>query len=65
MSKEYHIIISESEYMDLNPQFRQRAKAVFNDYNEHKDDPIFKTFYKEYRKAKKKLEDYKYDKRHS
>ena len=64
MAKEYYIRFSEEEYMDIPPAFRSRATFVDNDYDSYKDDERFKSLYKEYKKAKKALEDYKYDCRH-
>jgi len=64
MAKEYYIRFSEEEYMDIPPQFRSRATFVDNDYDSYKDDEMFKSLYKEYKKAKKALEDYKFDLRH-
>ncbi len=64
MEKEYHIRVNESEYMELPKKFRERSIAIFNDYDEHKDDEIFKGLYNRYKKAKKELEKYKFNKRH-
>lgn len=64
MTKEYYIRFSEAEYMDIPAKFRTRATFVDNDYDSYKDDPTFKAIYSNYKKAKKQLEDFKYDKRH-
>jgi hypothetical protein len=61
MAKEYYIRFSEEEYMDIPPAFRSRATFVDNDYDTYKDDERFKALYKDYKKAKKALEDYKFD----
>lgn len=50
--------------MDIPIQFRERATAIFNDYDEYKDNPIFKQLYKTYKKAKKDLETFKFNQRH-
>jgi len=47
--------------MDIPPAFRSRATFVDNDYDTYKDDEIFKALYKVYKKAKRQLEDYKFD----
>jgi len=47
--------------MDIPPAFRSRATFVDNDYDTYKDDERFKALYKDYKKAKKALEDYKFD----
>jgi len=64
MAKEYYIRFSEEEYFDIPAQFRTRATFVDNDYEKYKDNERFKALYKAYKKAKKSLEDYKYDCRH-
>lgn len=64
MSKDYYIRFSEKEYMDIPAQFRDRATFIDNDYDSHKDDPMFKALYSKYKKAKKELEAYKFNKRH-
>jgi len=61
MAKEYYIRFSEEEYMDIPPAFRSRATFVDNDYESYKDDERFKALYKAYKKAKKALQDYKFD----
>ena len=61
MAKEFYVRFSEEEYMDIPPQFRSRATFVDNDYDTYKDDERFKRLYKAYKKAKKSLEDYKFD----
>lgn len=61
MAKEYYIRFSEEEYMNIPPAFRSRATFVDNDYDTYKDDERFKALYKSYKKAKKSLEDYKFD----
>ena len=61
MAKEYYIRFSEEEYMDIPPAFRSRATFVDNDYDSYKDDERFKALYKVYKKAKRQLEDYKFD----
>jgi hypothetical protein len=64
MSKDYYIRISEEEYMDIPSQFRERATFIDNDYAKYKDNEVFKQLYSDYKKIKKKLEDWKYDQRH-
>ena len=61
MAKEYYIRFSEEEYMDIPPAFRIRATFVDNDYDRYKDDERFKALYKDYKKAKKALENHKFD----
>ena len=61
MAKEYYIRFSEEEYMDIPPAFRTRATFVDNDYDRYKDDERFQVLYKAYKKAKRQLEDYKFD----
>ena len=61
MAKEYYIRFSEEEYMDIPSSFRLRATFVDNDYDTYKDDERFKSLYKAYKKAKKALDDYKFD----
>ena len=61
MAKEYYIRFSEDEYMSIPVPFRSRATYVDNDYEIYKDDEMYKILYKTYRKAKKALEDYKFD----
>jgi len=61
MAKEYYIRFTEEEYMDIPPAFRTRATFVDNDYDRYKDDERFKVLYKAYKKAKRQLEDYKFD----
>jgi len=64
MAKEFYVRFSDKEYMDIPPAFRSRATFVDNDYDSYKDDEMYKILYKTYRKARKALEDYKYDCRH-
>jgi hypothetical protein len=40
-------------------------RIIYDDYDEYKDDELFKVIYKKYKKSRKELEDYKYNKRHS
>ena len=64
MAKEYRIIISEEEMLQMPYKIKLRAVAFFNDYDEHKDDEVFKALYKRRKKINKEIEDYKFNKRH-
>ena len=61
MAKEFYVRFSEDEYMSIPVPFRSRATFVDNDYDSYKDDERFKALYKVYKKAKRQLEDYKFD----
>jgi len=63
-TKEYRIIVSEEQLVKLPLEVKIKAVAHLNDYNDHKDDPLFKALYKAYKKAKDKLDEYKFNKRH-
>ena len=64
MTKDYYIRFSESEYMEIPAKFRSRATFIDNDYESYKEDPMFKAIYAKYKKIKKELETYKFNKRH-
>jgi len=63
-SKEYFLIIREHEYLDVPEQFRPRLTFQDNDYNLYKDNELFKAAYSKYKKAKKELEEIKFNLRH-
>ena len=64
MQKMFYVRFSEGEYMSIPSHITQRATVIDDDYKAYKDDPIFVSLYKRFRKAKKDLENYKFNKRH-
>ena len=66
-SKKYMVSMMEQEYAEIPQHIRLRFlsdKVVFDDYEEYKDDPMFKQLYKAKKKATKDLFNWKYDQRH-
>ena len=64
MTKGYYIRLSKEEYMEVPPKFRERATFFDNDFEKYANDPLFISLYSKYKKAKKELETYKFNKRH-
>lgn len=64
MKSGYYIRITKEEYMDIPPKFRDRATFFDNDFEKYSDDPIFISLHTRYKKSKKELETYKFNKRH-
>lgn len=63
-SKEFFLRLREEEYFDLPQYLREKATVYYNDYDLYKDDPMFIELSKKHSKAKKDIENYKYEKRH-
>lgn len=63
--KEYYLRIQESEYMDIPEHFRDRLAFKDVDYDIYRGNPEFEAAYTAYRKAKKKLDEVKFNIRHA
>ena len=67
--KEYFLKMREEDYNGLTPEAREMftyAKVVeVNEYETHKDDPIYMKHHKTCKKAKDDKEKYLFDKRHA
>lgn len=69
MSKELFLRMREAEYNDLPHEIR--AKFTYaevreeNEYETHKDDPIYMKLYKAVKQAKNDLQEYLFKKRHN
>lgn len=68
-SKEMFLRMREADYYNLPTDVRELFTYIevreSNEYETHKDDPIYKALHKAKRKASKEVQDYLYDKRHA
>lgn len=58
----------EQEYCNTPAHIRHNFisdKVIYDDYDEYKDDPVFQQLYRAKKKATKKLDDWKYNKRNN
>jgi len=68
LTKSWLIKMTDESYREIPSEMRMQfisEKAVFDDYNEYKDDPVFKKLYKAKKAATKALDKYRFDKRHN
>jgi len=68
LDKYWSVTMTNTVYESLVPLVRVSflsEKVFYKDYEEYKDDAQFMMLYRNFKKAKKALEDYKYNKRHS
>lgn len=65
--KEYFLVMSEENYLNLTPEQRQSATYTevkqHNEWLENQSDPIYQKLYKASRNAKKELEIYLFNKK--
>lgn len=62
--KEWLIKVSDKDYFDLPDKLKLNATAYFNEYQDYKDDELFIKLHRAHKKAKKELEQYKFNRRH-
>jgi hypothetical protein len=65
-TKKWSVIMSDADYCEIPYEMRLRfpeTKALFEDYEIYKDNPIFKKLYKAKKKATKDLDIWKYEQR--
>ena len=62
--KMFYVRFKEEEYMSIPSHIRVNAIVIDDDFNQYKSDPLFIALYGKYKKAKKELETYKFNKRH-
>lgn len=67
-SKEMFLRMRQADYNnlpgDIRELFTYTEVREENEYQTHKDDPVYREFYKAKKKASKELQDYLFDKRH-
>ena len=61
MEKEFYTKFKESEWFDMPSKFTQRATIIDNNTVEYRDDERFNDLYRAYIKAKKALENRKFE----
>ena len=67
-AKEMFLRMREVDFIELPPDIRERFTYCevreVNEYENHKDDPIYMKLYQDKRRAAKKVQEYLFEKRH-